>query len=150
MPQNVKFEQIMVNRMVIKMCCNRIRCHIVCGMLYRCERIDLLPHWQHDNPARMLSRGAPHAHAAFHNTVDLAGPFVFSALFIIVLHIAESSLVRQRTDRPGAKGLAISKDNLRIFVCLTLIFARKIQINIGLFVSFKTQKTSRMVCQNRP
>ncbi len=88
----------------------------------------------------MLSRGAPHAHTALHNAVDLAGPFVFSALFIIVLHIAKSGLVRQRADRPGAEGLAISKNNLRIFVRLTLVFARKIQVYIGLFVSFKAKK----------
>ena len=130
----------MVNRVVVKVRCDGVCRHIVCGMLHRRERIDLLPHREHDDTARMLPCGAPHAHTALHNAVNLTGPLVFPALLIIVFHISKSSLVRQCTDRPGAEGLPISKDHLCIFMCLTLILAREIQVYIRLLVSLKAQK----------
>ena len=56
MPQNVKFQKVVVNGMVIKMSRNNIRSHIICRVLYRCKLIDVMPVRQYHNSSRMLSR----------------------------------------------------------------------------------------------
>ena len=127
----------MIDRVIVKVRCDRVRRHIVCRVLHRREGIDLLPHRQHHDAARMLSRGAPHAHAALHDAVDLARALVLPALLIVVPDIAKRRLVRQRADRPRTECLPVSKDHFRIFVRLALILPGEIQVDIRLLVSFE-------------
>ena len=65
---------------------------------------------------------------------------LLASLLIIILHITESRLVRQRTDGSRPEGLAFSENNLRIAVGLTLIVAGEVQVDIRLLVSLKSQE----------
>ncbi len=60
----IKFEQVMIDRVVIKMCRDNRRILVVCRMLHGCKRIDLPAKRQHDDPARMLSGRAADADAS--------------------------------------------------------------------------------------
>ncbi len=117
-----------------------IRRHIVCGMLYRGKRVDVLPHWQHHNAARMLPGTPADAGASRHNAVDLAHPLMPAALFVIVFHVAEGSLVRQRADGARPVRLPAAKNHFRIFMRLTLVLSRKVQVDIRLLVALEAEE----------
>ena len=111
----------MVNGMLLKMCRDRIRRHIICRMLDRCKRIDLITNRQYNDTTWMLSGRPTHADAAGENTFDLTTALMYATLFKIFFHLSISSLIRQCTDRTCTERLPCTEDNLRIFMCLTLI-----------------------------
>ena len=127
--------------MVFKMCRNRIRRHIVCRMLNRSKRIDFLSHRKHHDTSRMLSGGTPDSHTSLHNPVNFTVSFMYAAFFIIIFHITKCSLICKRTNRSGSKSLSGSKNNLGIFVRLTLIVSGKVKIDIRLFISLKSKES---------
>ena len=55
MTENIKFQQVVVDGVIIKMRRDNICCHIICRMLYRCKRVDILTKWENDDSSRMLS-----------------------------------------------------------------------------------------------
>ena len=140
MSENIEFQQVMIDRMVIEMGRHDIGFHIVGRMLYRSKRVNILSHRQHDDAARMLPRASSDARTPHDKAIDLTGPFPHPMIFIIIFHIAKSRLIRQRTDRTRAVSLPVTENNFRIFMRLTLVFAGKIQIDIRLFIAFETEK----------
>ena len=110
-------------------------------MLYRRERIDILSQRQDDNTARMLSGAPPDTGTTRYNAVDFTVPFSAAPLFVVPLDITVCSLVCQCANGSRAVSLSRAKNNFRILVSLTLVFSRKVQIDIRLFVSFKPQKS---------
>ena len=64
-----------------------------------------------------------------------------ATLFIIIFHITKRRLICQRTDRSGTESLSFTKNNLRIFMCLSLILPGEVQVDIRLFVSLKSQES---------
>ena len=80
------------------------------------------------------------AGASFHDTVDLAVPFVLAAPFVIVLHVTERCFIRQRTDGSRTERLTGAENNLCVFVRLTLVITGKVQVDIRLFVSLESQE----------
>ena len=61
-------------------------------------------------------------------------------LLIVILHITVGRLVRQRTDGARPVSLSAAKDHFRVFMRLTLILTRKIQIDIRLLVPLEAEK----------
>ena len=139
-PQNIQFQKVCINGVIVKMCRDNIRIVIVCRMLHRSKRIDIFSKGQYDNTAGMLSRGSPDTGASLYNPVNFTIPLMHAPFFIIILHISECRLVRQRTNRPRPERLTRPEDHLRIFMSLTLIFSGKIQVNIRLLISFKSEE----------
>ncbi len=119
---------------------NDIRRHIVGRMLYRRKGVDILPHRQYHDTARMLAGAPADSRASRHDAVDLTDTLMPAPLLIIVPHITEGRLVRQRTDGPGPVSLAAAENHLRVFVRLTLIFAGKVQVDIRLLIPLKTEE----------
>ena len=115
--------------MVIKMCSDDIRHHIVCRMLHRSKRVDLLPDRKYDDTARMLPCRPAHTDTTLYNTVDLTVSLADLTLFIIFFHITKCGLVCQRTDRAGTEGLTGAENYLRIFMRLTLVIAGEVQVD---------------------
>ncbi len=66
--------------------------------------------------------------------------FAGASLFIVIFHIAEGRLIRQRTDGSCPEGLSCTENNLRIFVGLTLVITGEVQVDIRLLVSLKSQE----------
>ena len=130
----------MVDGVIIKMSSDDIRRHIVCRMLNRREGIDVLPHRQHYNTARMLAGTSSDTCAPLHDPVDLAVPLMDLMFIIIFLYIAKRSLIRHGSDGPRPVGLSVAKDHLRVFMGFTLVFPRKIQIDIRFLVPHKTEE----------
>ena len=63
-----------------------------------------------------------------------------SALLVIIFHISERRLVRQRTDRSGTERLTFTENNLRIFMRFALIITGEVQVDIRLLVSLKSKE----------
>ena len=95
-------------------------------MLHRGKGIDFLSHRKHDNTSRMLSGRTPYPDTSLHNPVYLTVTLSDSTLFIIIFDITECRLIRKRTDCSGFKGLSLAEDNLRIFMCLTLVLSGEV------------------------
>ena len=122
MSQNVQFEQVVIDGVIVEVSGHDVRIHIVGRMLYRRKGIDIFPHRQNHDPARVLSRAAPNPGASLNDPVDFAHPLLLAPLFEIVLHIAEGRLVRQRADGAGAERLPCAENHFCIFMGLTLVF----------------------------
>ena len=120
--------------------CDCICSHIVCRVLYRSKRVNLLSYRKHNDTARMLSSGTSYPNAAFYDTVYLAGTLVFSTFFIIIFYITKCCLISQCTNCTGAEGLTISKNNFCILMRLTLVLTGEVKVNIRLLVSFESKK----------
>ncbi len=115
-------------------------CHIVCRVLHRGKRINLLPQRKDDNSARVLSCRPLHPHTAGNQAVNLTGTLSLAALLKVFFNIAVSRLIRQRTHGSRPERLPFSKDNFGVIVGLTLVFAGEIQVNIRFLIAFKAQK----------
>ena len=139
--QNIQLQQVRIDRMVIKMGGDNIGIHIICRMLYRSEGVDIFTKRKNDDTARMLSGGTTDTCASLHDPVDLAVSLVHTTLFVIIFHITERCLIRQRTDRSGTESLSRTKDYFCIFMCLTLILTGEVQVDIRLFVSLESQES---------
>ena len=139
-PQDIQLQQVVVNGMVVKVGGHRGGGHIIGRVLYRGKGIDFLAQGKYDNTARVLSRGAAHAHAALHDPVDLAIALPCPPLLIILLHITESRLIRQCADGAGTEGLPLSKNDLGVIVGLTLIFTGEVKVDIRLLIPLKSKE----------
>ena len=59
MTQDIQFQQVMIDGMVVEMCCRDPAFHIVGRMLHRREFIDVVSVRKDDNTAGMLSGTPP-------------------------------------------------------------------------------------------
>ena len=140
MAQNVQLQQVVVDGVIIKVGGDGIRGHIIGGMLYRREGMDLLSVRQYHNSTGVLTCRAAHPYAALDDPVDLTVALVLAPLLVIILYITKGCLVRQGTNSSRAEGLALAENNFCIFVSLGLIVAGEIQVNIRLLVTLKAQE----------
>src|SRR5699024_8283889 len=128
--QNIQLQKVVVNRMIIKMGGHDIRRRIVGRMLHRGKGVDLFSQGQNNDSARMLSGTPADSWTPLNDPVDLAVSFSLSPLFIIILYISECGFICQGSNGPGSIGLSGSEDDLRVFMCVTLVISREVQVNI--------------------
>ena len=130
----------MVDGVIIEMGRYNIRSHIICRMLHRSKGINVLPQRQYDDTTGMLSRTPSDSCTSLHNPVNLTGPFSCAPFFIIILYISERGFICQGSNGPGSIGLSGSEDDLRVFMCVTLVISREVQVNIRLLIPFESQE----------
>ena len=126
--------------MVIEMCGNDIGRHIIRRMLYRRKGVDLFSQRKYDNSSRMLSGASTDSRTSLYDTVNLTFSLSLSVFFVIILYIPKRCLIRQCTNRSGTKRLTCAEDDFRIFVCITLIISREVQVDIRFFISLKSKE----------
>ena len=88
----------------------------------------------------MLTSTSPHSGTSGSDTVDLAGPLMNATFFKIILHITESSLIRQGCNGSGTESLSCAEDNLRVFMRLGLVLTGEVQVDIRLLISLESQE----------
>ena len=130
----------MVNRMVLKMCCNNICIHIICRMLDCGKFINLMFMRYYDNSTRMLACGSLYTRTSFRQTLHLTSSFMNISFFKIFVHITICCLFCKGTDGSCPECLSLSENNFYIFMRFWLIFSREIQVNIRLFISLKSKE----------
>ena len=141
MSQYVKFQQVSINGMVIKMCGNDVTVYIVCRMLHRGKLLNFLSNRKYNNTSRMLSCGTADSGASLYNSINLTVTFMHAALFEIVFHITERRLLRKGTDGSCFEGLAFTEDNLCVSVGVCLVFTGEVKVNIRLFISLESKES---------
>ena len=124
--------------MVIEMCRYRLSCHIICRVLYRCKCINVMSDWKNYNSSWMLSGCSSDSRTAFRNSCYFTSSLLNSTLFTIFSNICFSGFLGNCTDCSCSESLSLTKDNFRIFMCLTLIFTGEIKVNIRLFITLET------------
>ena len=139
--ENIQFQQVRIDFMVIEMGCNNIGGRIVCRMLNRTELINFMIVWANYNASRMLTRGSLYTGAV--NSQPLF--FVFVGwnipLFEILGNIAECGFVCNSTYSSCLKYIFIAKDRTYISVGYRLIFSSEVKVDIRLFISFKPKES---------
>ena len=130
----------MIDRVILEVRRDNRRIHIVRRVLQGREGVNRLALRQYDNAARVLSRGAPHADTALHETVDLALSLSGSVLLEVVFHIAEGCLFCQGSHGAGAERLPFSEDDLRVGMRRALVLTGEVQVNIRLLVALKAEE----------
>ena len=122
------------------MCCNSLRCHIICWMLYRCKCIDILTKRKNYDTSRMLPRSPVNSNAALGYSVNLTFTFVNFPLFKIFLNISVCRFFCNGSYCTCTEGLSFTKYNLRVLMRLTLVLTGEVKVNIRLFISLKTEE----------
>ena len=140
MPENIEFQQVVVDRVVIKMCGDCRSRHIVCRMLYQGKSIDLLSHRKYNDTSRMLSGRSADADTSLYDTVDLTVSLVDTALLVIILDITECRFIGKCTDRTGTEGLSLTENNLTVRMRFTLVLTGEVQVDIRLLISLESKE----------
>ena len=104
MSQNIQFQQIVVNGVVVEVGGNNSALHIIGRMLHRCKLIDIMSVRENNNSSRVLSRTSPDPGTSLGNPFDLTLPLALPVLLIIVFHKAIGRLICQSSDSSGLKG----------------------------------------------
>ena len=138
--EDIQFQQVVVNGMVVKMCCDDPALHIVSRMLYRSKFIDVMSVRKYDNTSRMLPGTAPDPGAAYRDPLNLTAAFPLLTFLIIILYKSISRLVSQRADRSRFKSMSFTEQYLCVFMGLCLIISGKVQVDIRLLVSLETEE----------
>ena len=139
--QNIQFQKVSVNGMVVEMCGDDIAVLIICRMLHRREFFDFLSFGEDDDASWVLARSPADAGTSLNDPVDLAVSLMLSSLLKVIFYIAVSRLFRQGTDGSGLEGLPFSEDHLCIFMGVRLIFPGKVQVDIGFLISLESQES---------
>ena len=139
-PQNIQLQQVLIDRMIIKMCRDNVRFHVVGRMLYRTELIDLMTVRHDDDTPRMLSRSLFDPCTAVRQTIHLSLVDADLPLFKISRHITIGDPVLDRTDGSCFIYIFLAENLFDILLRRTLIFPGKIQVDIRLLVGFKSQE----------
>ena len=127
-----------MNRVKIKMRCFPFRILIVCWILNRCKIINIHIVWNYDDPTWMLSCCSLNPSSTFGKTIDFSIPKMQIMISFITLDESVRRLIRHCTDRTSTINIVLAKQNLRIIMSLSLIIARKIQINIGHLITMES------------
>ena len=88
----------------------------------------------------MLSGGPFNAYYTVYKSIYFSFRDNLSVLFEIVFNISVSDLVLNLCKRSRSKHIALTEKFFDKFMCHTLIFTRKVKVDIRLFVSIKSQK----------
>ena len=140
MSQDVQLQKVVVNGVIVKVGRNDPALHIIGRMLHRRELIDAVSVGKYDDTSRMLPRAAPDPRAPFCDALDLAPALSLLMLFVIILHKAVRSLIRQGADRPRLKRMPLAEEHFRVFVGLCLIVPGEVQVDIRLLVPLKPEE----------
>ena len=130
----------MIDRMVIKMCRNNRCILIICRMLHRCKRVYFPSKRKYNDSTRMLSGRTADSYAALNDSLNLLIPLMLSTFFKIVFNISIRRFICQCRDCSSSESLTGPENNLRVCMCLTLIFSGEIQVDIRLFVAVKSKE----------
>ena len=109
MSQNIEFEKVLIDRVIIKMRRHDTRFHIIGRVLDRCEGIDVFSVRHNDNTTRMLSCAASDARTAVFKAFYLAFTGRTALLVKIASDVAKGRLILDRADRSGFKCLPFAK-----------------------------------------
>ncbi len=120
--------------------CHNLRGGIICRVLKRRKRIDILAVREHDNAPRMLPGRAANPGTAERNALHLRRALVFLMLLIVFFNIAKRRFIRNRADGTRAEGMSRPENHLRVLVRLALVLAGEIQVDIRFLVPVKPEE----------
>ena len=126
--------------MIIEMRRNYVTRNIICRMLYGSKGINLLPNRKNNDTTRVLSCRSTYSNAARYDTVYFTVTFIDTLILEVILDISIGRLIRQCSDGSSLEGLAFTKNDFCITMCLRLIFIREVQIDIRLLVALESQE----------
>ena len=138
--EDIQFQQVMINGVVIKMRRDDPALHIVSRMLYRSKFIDVMTVRKHHNTAGMLPGTAPDPGAAYRDPLNLTAALPLLTFLIIILYKSISRLVSQRADRSRLKSVSFTEQDFCVFMGLCLIISGKVQVDVRLLVSLETEE----------
>ena len=126
MPQNIQFQKVVVNLMVVKVGGNNGTFRIIGRMLYRRKGIDILSVGKHHNTAGMLSGGSSDSGDSRYQTIQLRSSLLFSPLFIKFLNHTIGGFFSQSTDSSRLVGIFLSENGSGISMSSGLIFSGEV------------------------
>ena len=126
--------------MVIKVSRNNIRIRIVRRVLNRAKFMYIIFKRYNDNSAGVLSRRTFYTLTAFCKSFHLRITHHKISLLAILLYITECGFFRDSTDCSGFKNLTLAEECFGVFMDYRLIHARKVKVNIRLFIALKSKE----------
>ena len=130
----VKLEEVCLHAVIFKMGGDDIGIRIIRRVLHRAEVRHIHILRDDDKPTGMLARGALDTHETQSKAVFLRFGSLDAPLFQILLDIAVGSFFRKGADGAGTEDMVGTEENFRVFMCLCLIFAGKVKVNIRRFL----------------
>ncbi len=140
MTEDIEFEQVIVNRVEVKVCRLPFRTHIVCGILYRTDIVNVHIVRYDDDPTWVLPSRPFNTGDTTDKTIDFRIPICQLILRLIPFDIAIRRLLGDCSDRSGTVDVIVTEQDFRIGVCLRLVFSTEVQIDIRYFIPFKSKE----------
>ena len=138
--QDIQLQKVMIDAVIIKMCGDRTF-HVVGRVLYGSKGVDLLSVRQNDDASGMLARSPFHIGTAQSKARLFRFPHAeHVVILIITFHVSECRLVLHSADGTCLESVSFAEQHARISVCLRLIIAREIQIDIRLLVPLEAKE----------
>ena len=140
MSQNIEFEKVVVDRVIVKMGRDNIGRHIICRVLDGSEGVDVFTQWQNDDSTRMLAGTAADTGTARQQALDLTvalgDPFIFKIMF----HIAVGGLVGHGRYGACLEGLLVAENDLGVGVGFGLVFSGEVEVDIRFLIPLEAQE----------
>ena len=138
--QLVQLEQRVVQILKFKVGGQQAARHVVCRVLDGTEIVNFVGVRHNDHAAGVLARGALDARAAQREAVFLGVVHGLSPLFQILADIAVSGFILDTGNGARLEHIGLAEQLFRVAVDIGLVFAREVQVDIGLFVAVEAQE----------
>ena len=90
--------------------------------------------------SRVLTRCSFYTNAACRKPCHLRLAHFYVLFLTVFKHISVGGFLRHRADCSGTEHKSLTEKGFRIFMNCRLIFARKVKVNIRLFIALESQK----------
>ena len=140
MSEDIQLQQVVINGVIIKVRGHDASGHIIRRMLHRRKGIDLLAERENYDAAGMLSRRSSHAGASPCEPLHLAAALADPPVLAISQRVSVGRFIRNCCDRSRLERLLMAEDNLCVRMCLRLILAGEVKVDIRLLVPLKAQE----------
>ena len=133
MTELVKLEEVCLHAVIFKMGGNDVGIRVIRRVLHGAEVRHIHILRDDDKPTGMLACGAFDTHEAKGQAVFLCLGGFDSPLLQILFDVPVGSFFCQGADGSGTEYMVGAEKNFRVFMCLRLVFAGKIKVDIRCF-----------------
>ena len=140
MPQNIHFQNIIVDRVEIKVGSFPGGVLVIGRILNRGEIVNIHIIGHNNNPRRVLTGRPFDPSCALGETVLLSSPELNIVIPLESLNITIGSLIGHRSNRPGPENVLLADQYLHVVVGDWLVVSGEVQVDIRHLVSFESQE----------
>ena len=113
---------------------------VICGMLYRCEVIDIVLRGYNYDTSGMLTCSTLDTDESGHHMRELSLRYLYLSLLEVLVYVAPRRLICESTDSARAEHVSLTEELLGVLVDSALYVTREVKVDIGRLVTLKSEE----------